>query len=62
VIATPNDGSTQPFHVWPHEDQEQIIRDALEMAHIAIGSDDAGAALTHICATFIACLGTGSRC
>jgi len=62
VIATPADGSTQPFHVWPHEDQEKIIRCALEMAHIAISSGDAGAALTHICATFIAYLGTNSRC
>ncbi len=52
VIVVPADGETRPFRFCPHEDQEEIIDLALEIAKETIGTGDDGAALVHICMTF----------
>ena len=44
---------TRRFRYCPHEDQDELITMTLETAKEAIGMEDPGAALTHICAWFL---------
>lgn len=52
-IPTPTGDPTPPFRYRPHADQKEIIDLALGRAKEAIGIDDDGAALAHICLIFM---------
>ena len=55
VPATvPSEGPTRPFHYRPYPDQVEVIDEALALARDAVGLDDEGAALAHVCAVFAA--------